>query len=234
MAWRGYYQTFFLFGKVPHEPLWQWARWTEVAALLDPLITSSRGKASIRTTQYHKTQPGKLPFGRIGWNSAGQMKWTHESPVTAGKSNEWEFFDAEVWAPSWTICERENLAPDFYIDILNLEQPREFPTPGCLTIIAIREELAATLPAQIDTAIIELIGLSKPEICGYTRRSWRSTGGARGYRPYIQDLFPHDLITGDPSVGYSMLHPEWEMLTSDSVAMWHTHHGQEGTSEGTP
>jgi hypothetical protein len=169
-----------------------------------------------------------VAFGRIGWNSAGHIKWTHDSPASTGTSNDWNFLDAEVWAPSWTICEREYAAPDVFIHIL------QHPAQSCLTIIAIQEELAVGLEIPIDAAIRELIELSRPSVCGYARRSWRSTGGARGYRPAIQELFPHDLITGDPEVGYSMLHPEWEMLTSDSVVMWHTRHVQEGPSEGTP
>ena len=56
-----------------------------------------------------------ISFGRIGWNAQGAQGRVH-TPATGDRT---EFISTEVWAPSWTTCEREGRAPDVYFAVRN-------------------------------------------------------------------------------------------------------------------
>jgi hypothetical protein len=60
-----------------------------------------------------------ISFGRIGWNDQGSRKWMHGVDGKLVSGDDAIFLSSEVWAPSWTICERERLAPDAYFAIRN-------------------------------------------------------------------------------------------------------------------
>ena len=111
-----------ILGDTRSRPIWASAEWARTALLIDPLVRAARGRAAVRSTQFHRGQgpPNKraISFGRIGWNSKGHSKWVHtvateESAPTA------EFLSTEVWAPSWTLCQKEDRAPELYFGFRN-------------------------------------------------------------------------------------------------------------------
>lgn len=115
----------FLFLAAPDAPApWRWERWQQLEPVLSPLMASSRGRSSIRMTQFDSLS-GRSPndsyirFGPLGWNSKAHQKWTHGSPLTAETSVAWQFQCASVWVPGPGICQKENCPPDVYLTIKN-------------------------------------------------------------------------------------------------------------------
>ncbi len=112
------YEVFAVLGDPSAEPAWSEQRWELIADIFDPLVQKARGRAAVRSTQL-SIGPGSpnqraISFGRIGWNASGHRKWVH--PLATGAV---EFVSTEVWAPSWTTCEREGRAPDVYLAVRN-------------------------------------------------------------------------------------------------------------------
>jgi hypothetical protein len=106
------------------ENIWNWAQWCKLVPLLTPFMQSPRGRTSIRMTQLPldltlSSNPDSIRFGQLGWNSKSHEKWTHGSPQTAGKSEEWEFCCAGIWAPGPGVCEKQDCPPDSYLTIRN-------------------------------------------------------------------------------------------------------------------
>ncbi len=58
-------------------------------------------------------------FHLDGLNAHGHKKWIHASSASDVAADHPLFHSAEVWSPSWTICEREKCPPDIYFAIRN-------------------------------------------------------------------------------------------------------------------
>lgn len=216
MAWRGLFDTYFFYTVNGEARLWHWSTWSAAIESLDSLVSAARDKASIRSTQYLQAEPSEsIRFGRIGWNKKGHMKWTHASPVNRAESEDWRFFNAEAWAPSWTIYEREANAPDVYIHTMNATFSSE--RSSCFVVLALRHEFVLQLPDTVNTTVSQLSELLSPDIVGYKRRSWRSTGGANGYRKHIQDLTVDDLVVGDAESGFVRRYDDWKPISPNAA-----------------
>jgi hypothetical protein len=112
------YQVYVLFGKPNAPPPWVEQTWARLFHALDPLVSAARGATAVRSAQLGP-KPGStyqkaISFGRIGWNEQGSKKWVHSTDGQLVSGGEAIFLSSEVWAPSWTICEREKLAPDAF------------------------------------------------------------------------------------------------------------------------
>src|SRR3954463_10229562 len=113
------FDVYLVLGDPRRPPAWSSPVWSRIAAHLDPLVAAARGPAAVRSCQLRRgagtpNQSG-ISFGRIGWNEKGHRKWTH-GPADGDAI---EFVDAEVWAPSWTACQREDRAPDVFLRMRN-------------------------------------------------------------------------------------------------------------------
>lgn len=141
------YQVFVILGSPDVQSLWQWGRWQRAADLIAPLSNLPRGKASVRCHQY-VPDPSRLGtkrvqnFGRLAWDLRSHAKWAHGSPITVDKCRDWDFGGMEAWAPSWTACEREHLAPDFYFKMANERVSRAYGKKAAFNPLVI---LAASL-----------------------------------------------------------------------------------------
>jgi hypothetical protein len=101
-------------------PLWHWETWRKLVLALDPLTSAVSAGISVRSTQGLKSDGFKdLKFGKLGWNEKSHQKWTHDSPETLDKSNDWTFCHGDVCAPSTAACFRERRAPELFCSFEN-------------------------------------------------------------------------------------------------------------------
>jgi hypothetical protein len=112
------YLVYVVLGHPTASPPWVERTWAQIFEALDPVIRMARGSAAVRSTQLGPG-PGSpnqrgIAFGRIGWNKQGSKKWTHSEDGNLVSGSRAEFLTSEVWAPSWSVCQREALAPDVY------------------------------------------------------------------------------------------------------------------------
>jgi hypothetical protein len=111
------YDVYVILASPTSTPAWEWPVWQKVSALWTPLLQGCRKPNAVRTTQVAGRK--KIAFGRLGWNQKDHQKWTHGSSQTVDRCRDWKFIGAEVWSPSWTACEKEHKAPDFFLRIIN-------------------------------------------------------------------------------------------------------------------
>src|SRR5262249_3356812 len=117
------YDVYVLLGDPAAIPPWTRLIWTDVAKALDPLMQVARDRPAVRSSQLGPG-PGSpnqrsISFGRIGWNEQGHKKWTHSEDGQLASGEPAHFLTCEVWAPSWTVCQRELRAPDVYFAMRN-------------------------------------------------------------------------------------------------------------------
>ena len=129
-----------MLGNPNAEPPWLEQCWRHVAEAVDPLIESSRGRAAVRSAQLSAEirSPNSRPlsFGRIGWNAEGHKKWVWQAK-DSGASRVFRY--SEVWAPSWTTCEKEHRSPDVYFAFCNeggLGRQQLSFNPVCILAVA--------------------------------------------------------------------------------------------------
>ena len=115
------YHVYVMLGQPSAPAPWVEQSWAHLFPAVDPVISAARGAAAVRSTQLGP-KPGSpnqsaISFGRIGWNDQGSRKWVHSADGRLVSGGDAIFLSSEVWAPSWTICERERLAPDAFLAI---------------------------------------------------------------------------------------------------------------------
>src|SRR5215813_437977 len=111
------YLVYVVLGRPTASPPWVERTWMHIFGALDPLVHTARDAAALRSTQLGSPNRRKISFGRIGWNKPGCKKWTHSDDGRLVSGDEAEFLTCEVWAPSWTVCERQGLGPDVYFAV---------------------------------------------------------------------------------------------------------------------
>lgn len=211
------YDTWVVLGDPNAAPLWRWNVWERFTPAIDPLLSAARGKPAVRSTQYLPNQGGLVKFGRLGWKETDHHKWCHGSPANEDASNSWSFLNMEVWAPAWTVCERENVAPDVFLSFVN-----ESLCGGYLqdllfnpvVIFAVVSELAKRHPTEVSASLSSLRDLLSAKLVGHTRRSWGKAYGSVFFTNSIQDLAVTGLFKPGPrhkgEIGFHMFTDEWE------------------------
>jgi hypothetical protein len=197
--------------------------WRRFLPAIDPLIQAARGKPAVRSDQYLPNQGGTVKFGRLGWKEADHQKWSHGSPANKGASKSWSFLHMEFWAPAWTVCERENLAPDVYLDLANealgggYRQKLRF---NPVVIFAVVSELARRMPEEVSAVVSALRNLTSAKFVGYRRRPWGKTCGAGAFTDSIQDLAVSGLFKPGPrhqgKFGFHLLTGKWKPVPANS------------------
>jgi hypothetical protein len=189
------YEVFAMFGEPKAEPAWSEQKWGRIVDILDPLVRKTRDRAAVRSTQLSigagSPNQRAISFGRIGWNAQGHKKWVH----TATTGDRAEFISTEVWAPSWTTCEREGLAPDIYLAVRNEQSvPRDQVAFNSIFIFA----LALDQDIQIVSrgrpsaeALATLLGALLRVRCV---RPWGYRRGDVGFTGAIGDLYVTGLV----------------------------------------
>ena len=100
-------------------PVWQWPAWRDGAAALEPLVDLVEVPTAIRSQQLVGGTRKAVPLGRMAWGPPEAQRWVQGSPGAAAESLAWEHLATEVWAPRWTECDRQAMAPILFVEIAN-------------------------------------------------------------------------------------------------------------------
>jgi hypothetical protein len=193
---RKYYVYLIIAGSKVKRPYY-WDTWQEIVPLIDAFAQSGRGTTSVRSSQLFNGKP--IAFGRLGWNEASHRKWTHSSPATLQGSALWDFLGAEVWSPSWTQCERDDAAPDFYCKLWGGHR-----TPAAV-LLAFYADEHSLQRREIEIAVRCIGDIVEALEIGYCDRLWgEPIMGGYGFQNSLQDLH---LSTIPPD--------SWEILSAD-------------------
>jgi hypothetical protein len=194
------YELYLILGNPGLPRLWNWSRWQVAAPLFEPLATVPRGTAAIRVTQWIKGRGFDRPrFGRLRWDAASHVKWTHGSPVRAQRSKRWKFLSMEAWAPSWDKCDSEDRAPDFFFEMYNEQYYVRKPRFNPMIICAAGASMPKRYLSQFEQAVKELATLVESRLCARTRRPWGIGCGGGFFENSLIDLsMDRSLFKGDP------------------------------------
>jgi len=128
------YDVYVVLGNPAVTRPWVASAWARISDALDPLVAAARDRAAVRTTQYgpkaRTAYHTVIRFGRIGWSGRGAAKWIHSVDGRLASGAAARFLGAEVWAPSWSVCDRDNLAPDVCFAVRNETNVGGSPAPG--------------------------------------------------------------------------------------------------------
>ena len=184
------YDVYVFLGDPETRPLWHWDQWARLMPDLGALLNMARGTASTRSTQFLLDRRREtVKFGKIGWKEADQQKWTHSSPLTLESSSDWKFVDAELWAPAWTQCEKDETAPDVFMTIASQAANGSAPSFEPVIVLAVLSELSRGEELMVARVIERIRELAKPRLVAHLRRPWgRSMLGGIGFSNSIQEL----------------------------------------------
>ena len=211
------YHLHVVLGDPANARIWDWAVWPNVARLVDPLIAGSRGAAAVRS--YQKNNTGNwIRFGRIGWNNKGHQKWTHGSPRNYSESINWWFLYMELWAPSWTVCRREGVAPDVYFGFCNegfegFRGDYSRLTFNPYLVLAVAEK---STPGKLcEDVAVNLTRLLNARLHAYQKRSWGLPVSDFGFSDAIGDLMVSSVFKPGPchymKPSLDLLRGEWDL-----------------------
>lgn len=186
------YEVFVLLAAPDAPGLWQSEQWAPFAAALAPVLaqTRSKGKTGVRSHQYN-AQGKLIAFGRMGWDDKSQAKWTH-GPHTTGA----RFMSLEAWAPTWTACEKDDLAPDLFISVFNESRLNCAGRPLLFSqrlVCAVATDLGAEAAATTRQALTALARQQQAPVFLHARRPW-GKAALGGFGSAIQDLALTDLF----------------------------------------
>lgn len=211
------YEVFLLLAAPASPGLWLQEQWTPFADAVNRIVAQARGKGAVRSHQYNPA--GKLiPFGRMGWDARGHAKWTHTQATTDAR-----FMSLEAWAPAWTTCEKDDLAPDLFISLFNEDYLNHAGKPllfGQRLVCAVAADLGQEAVATLRAALAQLAVKQQAPVFAHARRPW-GKAMLGGFSSAIQDLALTDLFKpGDVHarpLDASTFRGSWEMLAPASA-----------------
>jgi hypothetical protein len=211
------YEVFVVLGDPKAEAAWSELRWQRIADIFDPIVQKARDRAAVRSTQLSigSGSPNQraLSFGRIGWNAQGHKKWVHAA-TTGDRA---EFISTEVWAPSWTTCEREGRAPDVYLAVRNEQSvpgERVGFNPVFIFALALDQDSQIVSRGRPSAeALATLLGSLLRVRCV---RPWGYRHGDVGFTSAVGDLYVTGLFKPGPRnqqpLSLDMLIGRWEVF----------------------
>lgn len=211
------YEVFLLLAAPASPGLWQQEQWTPFADAVNAIVAQARGKGAVRSHQYNPA--GKLiAFGRMGWDARGHAKWTHTQATTDAR-----FMSLEAWAPAWTTCEKDDLAPDLFISLFNEGYLNHAGKPllfGQRLVCAVATDLGQEAAATLRAALAQLAAKQQARVFAHARRPW-GKAMLGGFSSAIQDLALTDLFQpGDVHarpLDAATFRGSWEMLMPASA-----------------
>ena len=180
--------------------IWEWVVWPKIAQVIDPLVTGSRGPAAVRSYQ-NGTDRKWIRFGRIGWNVNGHQKWVHGSPRNVSESRNWWFLNMELWAPSWSICRREGMAPDVYFAFSNegfegFKGDYSTLTFNPYLVLAVAEQ--SVVGKLCEDVAANLTALLNARLHAYQKRNWGLPFSDFAFSNSIGDLMVSSVFKPGP------------------------------------
>jgi hypothetical protein len=185
-------------------PPWVERTWSQIFGALDPLIHTARDAAAVRSTQLSRESgppnQRKISFGRIGWNKAGCNKWTHAEDGRLLSGGHAAFLNCEVWAPSWSVCEREGLGPDVFFSVSS-ESTDSSKASGTLNfnsacILAVASELGQ--PHEVSKTADSFASVVQAVIRAHCVRQWGHVRDGAHHLNAINDLVVAGLFKPGP------------------------------------
>ena len=159
-----------------------------------PLFDFERDRSAVRTLQYVGTAPNmkEIKFGRIPHNAKGAAKWTHDYNGRIASGEAAHFVSAEVWAPAWTMCERDLRAPDVYLSVSNRHSlvPSRFVDPPkfkSVCILAVADDLGPEASDAGRAAAAAFTGILSASLGYKCQQPWGRSSGS-GFTDAINDL----------------------------------------------
>jgi len=196
------------------QPLYDWKRWRQVSAVLDPFVAAARGSAGVTSIQFPQRKRVQTPigqnveegggrriaFGSMKWDEA--KKWTHSSPTSGAASRKWFFVETEVYAPSRRICTIQATQPDFYLHLVET-QPYLPGTETIYAVLAFSTGLPRKLLRTTRDAVQNIGTIGEAKRLAFRQRPW---GWTDGDGALIEDAL--ELV-----VGWTVFsHVEWKEL----------------------
>ena len=183
---------------------WIATSWARIAAALDPLVLAARDRAAVRTTQFDPSSAKSRvhSFGRIGWNKRGAAKWTHATEGMLLSGTRARFLTCEMWAPSWTVCERDGRSPDVYFAMRDhhawawSKTPLSFRACG---FVAVAQDMP-TVGDAVRGAAVEVARAFDAVLFAHLARAWGEPFGDIGFSNAINDLIPAGALLGSGSL----------------------------------
>lgn len=194
------YNFYLFFGETENKKFpWKNDIWSEqIQPLIDKIlvISTEYKNTGIRVLKYEQKPNSEyykdIKFGRLRWDNKSHKKWT----VHNENDNFFQHF--ELWTPIWTICEKNNSAPDIFISINNEENfaknaDRQF---NAFVVLAI----AADLKADLREVIIELSKKFFSKRTVVVTRKWsegkRDKDENWTFHNWIQDTYSNGIYKG--------------------------------------
>jgi hypothetical protein len=199
------YQVYAVLGHPTASPPWVERTWMQIFEALDPVIQVARASAAVRSSQL---SPGSgspnqrgISFGRIGWNKQGCKKWTHSEDGNLVSGGGAAFLNCEVWAPSWSVCQREGLTPDVYFAVGGASGGSPKSSNGVTfnshCVMAVASDLGRAAEARSGAEAVATV--IDAVLRGHCVRPWRrSMAGGEAYRHAINDLVVVGLFKPGP------------------------------------
>ncbi|WP_372865453.1 hypothetical protein [Spongiibacter sp.] len=102
---------------------YDWSIWEKCFPCLDDIISLADAKAAIRSSQCimvgGKLRGGSLSFGRMTWNYENNKKWACKYMKDEELKDNVVFLSTEIWAPSWSQCDRDLKPPSIVFHVKN-------------------------------------------------------------------------------------------------------------------
>ena len=218
------YEVYVVLGSSAIRPPWVQAAWFAVSRILDPLMETARERPTLRSSQLRlgAGSPNKraFAFGRIGWDRKSDAKWTHSEDGILVSGEPADFLTSEVWAPSWSICQRELRAPDVYFGIskellqTGVETGSEANKFNSACLLAVALDSPANANGKAVSAAEALAVLLEAQLRAKTTRQWGyNWGPGASYTNTINDLLVTGLFKPGPRhkcpVDLAMLSGSW-------------------------
>lgn len=147
--------------------LYKWDNWKLLMPSIEKLLTLTKEKAFIKTSQSFKFENKWLGFGRMPWSEESNIKWTTKYRTLENESR-LQFYDTEIWAPDWNVMDGRNLPPDIYIRLYNIG----FKSVMEGLIIAIPRRIAVKQKELVDSELEQLTKLIPNSSLTMITRLW--------------------------------------------------------------
>lgn len=171
------------------KPLWSREQWNLLIPVLQPLVTTDRGRTVVSSLQL-ESEPAKptdpfVRFGQLSFNAASHERWTH-GPSTMGR----RFSSVEIWAPGWKVCYRQGIAPETYLQVHAVRDGERFTV-----MLATAADGSQAAVAPVHQALTELL---QPSVVASKRRPWGWSFNDHSYNSPIDSITPVSLPVDRP------------------------------------